>query len=100
MSLYERCLTCNASEITLDELIKGLFQKDSFGNIGVEVKLNICDSDNVSAVACDLAEPTVADLLKMSMVIDECDKCSLKLFVDASALTAFLDDYFSERFPQ
>jgi hypothetical protein len=100
MSLYERCLSCNASEITLDELLKGLFQKDSFGNTGIEVKLNICDADNVSAVACDLNDPTLADLLKQAMVIDECDKCSLKLFIDTSALTAFLDDYFSERFPQ
>ena len=98
MSLYEKCLNCNASEITLDELLKGLFQKDSFGNIGIEVKLNICSEDNTSAVACDLAEPTLADLLKMSMVIDECDKCSLKLFIDGAALTDFLDDYFGERF--
>lgn len=98
MSLYEKCLNCNASEITLDELLKGLFVKDAFGNIGIEVKLNICSEDNTSAVSCDLAEPTLADLLKMSMVIDECDKCSLKLFIDGSALTDFLDDYFGDRF--
>ena len=93
MSLYEKCLNCDASEITLDELLKGLFVKDSFGNIGIEVKLNICDADNTSAVSCDLAEPTLADLLKQAMVIDECGKCSLKLFVDASAI----DDYIGER---
>lgn len=97
MSLYEKCVVCNPSEISLDELLKGLFQKDADGNIGIEVKLNICDADNTSAVACDLNEPTLADLLKASMVIDECDKCSLKLFIDTSALTAFLDDYFGDR---
>jgi hypothetical protein len=89
MSKYEECLTCNPSEITLDELLKALFVKDADGNIGIEVKINPCDEDNVSAVACDLKEPTLADLLKMSMVIDECDKCSLKLFVDISALRTY-----------
>jgi hypothetical protein len=99
MSLYEKCLNCDASEITLDELLKGLFVKDSFGNIGIEVKLNACDENNTSAVSCDLQDPSLAELLKQAMVIDDCDKCSLKLFVDFSALTDFLDDYFRQKYP-
>ncbi|MCJ7496898.1 MAG: hypothetical protein MUO78_02005 [candidate division Zixibacteria bacterium] len=96
MSLYEKCLNCGASEITLDELLKGLFQKDQEGNIGIEVKINVCNELNTPALACDLAEPTLADLLKMSMVIDECDKCSLKLFVDATTLRSFICDMIEE----
>lgn len=86
MSKYEQCLNCDASEITLDELLKGLFVKDSFGNIGIELKLNLCDEDNTSAVSCDLANQSLAELLKQALVIDECGKCSLKVFVDVSGL--------------
>jgi len=96
MSLYTKCQSCNASEITLDELLKGLFVKDADGNIGIELKINPCDADNESAVACDLVEPTLADLLKLSMVIDECDKCSLKVFVDAAALRAYICEIVEE----
>ena len=89
MSLYEKCLTCSASEITLDELLKGLFVKDAFGNVGIELKFNLCSEDNTPAVTCDLTDPTVADLLKQAMVIDECGKCSLKVFVDVAAMTEY-----------
>lgn len=96
MSLYEKCLNCDASEFTLDELLKALFVKDADGNIGIELKINPCDEDNTPAVACDLAEPTLADLLKMSMVIDECGKCSLKVFVDTRALDSYICDMVEE----
>jgi hypothetical protein len=89
MSLYEKCLTCSASEITLDELLKGLFVKDAFGNVGIELKFNLCSEDNTPAVTCDLADPTLADLLKQAMVIDECGKCSLKVFVDVAAMSEY-----------
>jgi len=96
MSLYEKCLSCNASEITLEELLKGLFQRDADGNVGIEVKLNVCDADNVSAVSCDLANPSLSELLKASMVIDECDKCSLKLFIDGEALRSYICDIVAQ----
>lgn len=96
MSLHEKCLSCNTSEITLDELVKALFVKDAEGNIGIELKLNVCDADNTPAVSCDLADPSVTELLKMSMVIDDCDKCSLKVFVDGSALRAFICEIVEE----
>lgn len=92
MSLYEKCLNCDASEITLDELLKGLFVKDAFGNIGIELKFNICNENNTPAVSCDLQDPSLAELLKQALVIDDCGKCSLKVFVDVSAMY----DYYRE----
>jgi len=86
MSVYEKCFPCNASEITIEEIIKSLFVIDSDGNIGVEVKLNPCSSRNDPATACDLKDPSVEDLVRASVVIDECDKCALKLFVDMDAM--------------
>ena len=90
MSKYENCLTCDASEVTLEELLKSLFVKDSFGNIGIELKLNLCDENNTSAVSCDLANQSLAELLKQALIVDECGKCSLKVFVDVSSLNIYV----------
>jgi hypothetical protein len=90
MSLYEKCVVCDGSEITLEQLLLSLFRIDSEGNVGMEVKLNVCSEDSTPFVPCDGSTRTTDQAVKASIVIDECGHCALKLFVDPTSIGALI----------
>jgi len=97
MSVYEKCLGCDPADLSLDELLKSLFVTDSEGNTGIEIKLNVCSSENTSAITCADSAKTLKELIVESLVIDECGKCSLKAFVDLAEILQTICDYCDQR---
>jgi len=97
MSELTKCLGCDPADLSLDELLKSLFVKDSFGNVGIEVKLNVCNSINTSAITCADSAKDLKELIVESLVIDECNKCSLKAFVDLTEILDYICAYCDAR---
>ena len=85
MSLYDKCISCDGSEANLESLLKSLFRIDSEGNVGIEVKLNVCSVDSTPAAKCGI-DTNLEQVTKGSIVIDECNHCALKLFVDPTSI--------------
>ena len=85
MSAHEKCIVCGDIPISLESAFKGIVYKDSDGNNYVPIKINICNESDQLAVQC-LKEISWQQLLKMILVKNDCNQCSLKVSIDAGSV--------------
>ena len=77
--------------VTLDQLLKSCFYVDSEGNQYFNIKLALCSAQDDKAVDCGGNE-TLDQLLKGTIVVNDCDQCALQVGIDQGSVDLICDE--------
>ena len=91
MSLNTGCLTCDGGYVTLDQLLKSCFYVDSEGNQYFNIKFVTCGAQDSKAADCGAYE-TLEQLLKGTIVVNDCDQCALQVGIDQGSIDLICDE--------
>jgi len=91
MSVLVPCQTCDGGWTTLRQLFKSCIYVDSDGNQYYNIKFVVCSGQDSPAVVCGY-NPTLEQLFKGSIAVNDCDQCALLVGIDQSSMDLICDN--------
>ena len=91
MSILVPCISCDGGWTTLKQLFKGLIYEDSDGNQYFNIKFIPCGAQDSPAVTCG-GNVTLEQLIKGSIVVNDCDQCALLVGIDQGSMDLICDN--------
>ena len=91
MSVFVPCISCDGGWTTLKQLLKSCIYEDSEGNQYLNIKFIACSSKDTAAVTCG-GNVTLEQLIKGSIVVNDCDQCALLVGIDQGSMDLVCDN--------